>query len=140
MNTDNVIEFPVPDTFEHSPQSLEEVLAAAENIRRIHVDHCLEASMEVLLDCIGVSGFYLVDETYAKDVAMIYASVRSAMLRTKDIVHPFQKISDEVFEYLGDGIVELKMPKESEGVDQFVAGPQENSGGSDALAEGKAPA
>lgn len=118
---DNVIMFPSAKRQNSGlPATVEEAKENIDAIRMNYIDQCLDFFISALIDSMLVGNFDIDDEAHAKDIALIAASVRSLMMKTNGMFHPFQEIADHAFEDQGDGYVVMKVavpttqPNESE--------------------------
>jgi hypothetical protein len=64
--------------------------------------------MPMLIRNMELAGFHIVlpedeEDKNIKDVALIVESLRSLMCKYYEIKHPFQDISEEIFQYNDDG-------------------------------------
>ncbi len=108
-------------------QEVEDVILENEdNIKALHIMHVDETVGEVLpilFRYLTSGGFDLSNTNNVKEGAFIVEAIRSALLQTYNINHPFQKLSEEIFEKLDDDIlkivtklnIELEPEEESEG-------------------------
>lgn len=102
----------------------------------VTVDKCHEIATDLLLQELIAAGYPLNSEEYVKDVALIFAAVRSAMLKSKNMVHPFQPIAEDIFVHKGDGIVELNINLESRLDTEHIRNIDEDIRGEDPCSEG----
>jgi hypothetical protein len=109
----NIIAFPKPTpAFSGSdPQTLDNAHQSIRELREFYVDSVQGIIMENVIDGLHLSGYQVIQDgdPHNKDLAFVFAALRSLMLKIKGLDHPFQKIADDIFEDLGDGIVELKL-------------------------------
>lgn len=103
---DNVIIFPITKSGS-APTTLEEVQESVDAIRQIRIDECLDALVISFMEGMAVSGFDIDDEDHNKDIALVASSIRSLMLKTMGMPHPFQDIAEHAFIDHGDGYVSL---------------------------------
>ena len=111
MGDDNVIMFP-HNKNNTPPMTLEDVQESVDAIRSIRIDECLDALVTTFIDGMMVSGFDIEDEDNNKDIALVASAIRSLMLKTLGLPHPFQDIAQHAFIDHGDGYVSLNTGSE----------------------------
>jgi hypothetical protein len=98
-----------------------------ENIKALHIMHVDETVGEILpilFRYLTSGGFDLSNTNNVKEGAFIVEALRSALLHTYNINHPFQKLTEEIFETMDDDIlkivttlnIELEPEEDPEGV------------------------
>ncbi len=104
MTDENIIVFP-RGYRSRPPGTIEEIRHAVDEIALFHVDEALGPLMGMIFEVLQRSGFEFDDqqEETEKDAAMLLTSLRSLMCKIRGITHPFQRISDETFESMGNG-------------------------------------
>lgn len=91
------------------PMTVEEVQEAVTNIAVYHVDETIGPIMGILTETIEAAGFDVVgnEEHCIKDVALLFTSLRSMLLKMRGVSHSFQDLAEEQFDE-DDGVVTLK--------------------------------
>jgi hypothetical protein len=118
----NVIQFPRDSTW-CEPLTLEEIRPSIEAIRYTHVECCLEAVADVIVSSLAAARFMVDEDPFAKDMALVYTALRSAMMKAKGLRHPFQGIADKLFTCHEDGeiTINLDLDTDPEKMDVKVA-------------------
>jgi len=106
--SNNVVNFPKKHQNLQSPQSIEEVEDNMELIRQFHIQETIETIMPKLFDQLSLAGFEPAEEDGdIKDGAFVIEAVRSLLLKSYGIDHPFQEICENIFEDAEDGMLSL---------------------------------
>ena len=102
MSTNNVVQFPKqyegPRVNGLSAQDIQENVNM---MQQFHIQETIANLAPILFNHLEISGFELVDEeeTFAiKDGALIIEAIRSILCKHYGIFHPFQPLSEAVFE------------------------------------------
>lgn len=112
---DNVIKFPTRGRFidhPNTPQTDDEVVSSVSLIKINHVNETLATVVPMLFNNLELAGFDFQvedenDDENVKDGSFIVESIRSMLCKYHGIRHPFQDISDAVFERQDDGSYNL---------------------------------
>jgi hypothetical protein len=103
MNPNNVIQFPKqyegPRINGLSAQDIQENVNM---MKHFHIQETIANLAPMIFNNLEISGFELVDEeeTFAvKDGALIVEAIRSILCKHYGIFHPFQPLSEAVFEF-----------------------------------------
>ena len=103
---DNIVSFPQSKGSKPPPMTMEDVGASVKRIEMYHMEACLEKIVALAFEGLCVAGYPVIDEgddSFVKDMALIYNSFRSIMFKAKGFEHPLQEIADSLFVDLGDG-------------------------------------
>jgi hypothetical protein len=115
--TDNVIQFP-KSKLNTPPQSLEEMVADIDRLRRETADEIATSMIPQLIGIFMANGIDVDQTDYIKDVSMIVESTKSLLYKYFRIEHPFHDMIESVFEfsYNDDESVaySYKLPTETE--------------------------
>jgi hypothetical protein len=102
MNSNNVVQF--PKKYE-GPRvnglSAEDIQENVNMMKLFHIQETIANLAPIVFNQLEISGFDLIDEedTFAiKDGALIVESIRSMLCKHYGIFHPFQPLSEAVFE------------------------------------------
>lgn len=102
MNTNNVVQFPKqyegPRVNGLSAQDIQENVNM---MKEFHIQETIANLAPILFNHLEISGFELLDdeETFAiKDGALIIEAIRSMLCKHYAIFHPFQPLSEAIFE------------------------------------------
>ena len=107
MSSNNVIVFPKVSKVT-PPQTVEQISNNMELIRLVHVGETLNTIAPMLFEQLGIAGFdFSEDSDDLKFGAFVVESIRSMLLRSYGIEHPFQEIADEVFIGQDDGSLRI---------------------------------
>jgi len=107
MSSNNVIVFPKVSKMT-PPQTVEQISNNMELIRLVHVGETLNTIAPMLFEQLGIAGFdFSEDSDDLKFGAFVVESIRSMLLRSYGIEHPFQEIADEVFIGQEDGSLRI---------------------------------
>lgn len=104
MTDENIIVF--PRGYRGTPPgTIEEVRAAVDEIALFHVDEALGPLMGMIFEVLQRSGFDFSErqDEMQKDAAMVLTCLKSLMCKVRHIKHPFQQITEETFDDMGDG-------------------------------------
>ena len=102
---DNVILFPRSNN-DAPPQSLDDIRERLNSVQIVQVQSTVEAFCPVLRDFLVAAGYgSLVNNEASKDVALIIASLQSALLKARGQFHPCQLIADQFFKQSSEGLV-----------------------------------
>lgn len=96
----NVIRFPVkPSRMPDAPQTLEEVDASVDLIKKTHIQDTLEIVVPMLFDNLVIAGFDPNEQStdFLKDGAFIVESIRSLLCKLYDMDHPLQQVASHMF-------------------------------------------
>ena len=106
--SNNVVCFPKKYQNLQSPQSIEEVEDNMEMVRQFHIQETIETIMPKFFDQLSLAGFEPAEEDGdIKDGAFVIEALRSLLLKSYGINHPFQEISESIFEEDEDGMLTL---------------------------------
>lgn len=109
----NIIEFPnkTPQTF---PASIEESLGHVEEVRR---DYCEEVSADVLEAVFIVLTNYGIkvdtSDPGIKNMVFLEEAIKALVYSTKNLYHPFHKLSQDAIVLETEKDADFPMPKES---------------------------
>ena len=104
----NIIQFPKakkPTPEDLAPSCEEEIQEYINEIRGCHVNEGLTAIMPRIFKMLESGGFCDGDDVADASVAMIIESIRSFMLKRYDMKHPFQKLSESLFQVNESGLI-----------------------------------
>lgn len=96
--TDNVIQFP-KSKYNTPPQSIEEMVADIDRLRREHADEIVTSMIPQLVGLFMANGVDVDQHEYIKDVSMIVESSKALMYKYFNIDHPFHEMIEQVFEF-----------------------------------------
>lgn len=109
---DNVIEFPknkiVSQRVDISEETVKQNL---DDIKHTHIQETISVIAPMLFQQLAIAGFDLMDDEDVgsiKDGAFIVEALRSILFKYYDLDHPFQKISENVFEIKENGLLTIK--------------------------------
>jgi hypothetical protein len=99
MSGNNIITFPKKGSGSaKQPPSLEEIQNNVSMIKHVHIGETISVVVPMLFEQLSIAGFDFVDEgDDLKYGAFIVESIRSMMMRSYDMPHPFQELADVVF-------------------------------------------
>jgi hypothetical protein len=102
MNTNNVVQF--PKKYE-GPRvnglSAEDIQENVNMMKMFHIQETISNLAPIVFNHLEISGFDLFDEEESfaiKDGALIIESIRSMLCKHYGVFHPFQPLSEAVFE------------------------------------------
>jgi hypothetical protein len=100
MASNNVIVFPKNNINIQKSTTMEEIQHNVEMMHHYHIQETIANMAPMIFNQLEIAGFFISDEevTDIKDGAFIIESLRSVMCKYYDIYHPFQLISENVFE------------------------------------------
>jgi hypothetical protein len=108
MPSNNIITFPKKKIETPFPQSLEEIEDNMEMIRTTHVQETIETIMPIFFDQLSIAGFQPSEEDGdVKDGALVIEAVRSLLLKSYGVQHPFQIIAQNIFEEDQNGMLSI---------------------------------
>ena len=114
MNANNVVVFPKKKKISQDkqdtnhPQSFEEIEENMDLIRQVHVQETIETVIPLLFDQLSIAGFQPADEDGdLKEGAFVIEAVRSLLLKSYNIEHPFQIIAEGVFSEDKEGMISI---------------------------------
>jgi hypothetical protein len=115
--SNNVISFPRenknPQT--QKTKSIEEINHNLEQMNLYHIQESVVNIIPIIFTQLEIGGFNVEDldeDVVIKEGAFLVEALRSIMCRHYGIYHPFQKLSEEIFEYSGDKDEALKIVDE----------------------------
>lgn len=115
--TNNVIQFPKAKS-NTPPQTIEEMVADIDRLRRDHADEIVTSMIPNLIGMFMSNGVDVDQHEYIKDVSMIVESTKALLYKYFDIEHPFHDMIEQVFDfnYNDDDTVaySYKLPTETE--------------------------
>jgi len=102
---DNIIPFPLKNKMP-APLNLDEVDEKISHVKNHHVNETLQAVVPILFSYLESAGFdFNVDDEddpssdpNIKDAAFIVEAIRSILCKYHNMDHPFQQISENIFE------------------------------------------
>ena len=109
----NVIQFPSKNRAPSKDEpTREEVVLNVSKIKYGHIHETLETVIPMLLRNMELAGFDIIPEEdeedpCVKDTALIVEAIRSLMCKFYDIDHPFQELSESLFNRNKDGTFAL---------------------------------
>ena len=86
--------------------TMPDVETSLKHIQMHHMESCLEKIVSLAFEGLCVAGYPVVDEgddSFVKDMALVYNAFRSIMFKSQGFEHPLQAFADEMFVDLGDG-------------------------------------
>ena len=101
MESNNVIAFPKSNKNIKKGVSVDEINFNVEQMHLYHVQETIANIIPLIFTQLEIAGFYQDDETIEneiRDSALFVESLRSMLFKHYGIYHPFQKVSEEVFE------------------------------------------
>lgn len=101
MSDDNVVSIASRGPID--PVTLEDIRDRVDAVREVFIESVAEQIYLSAIDAMYRAGFDLNDETLDKDEAMMYQSMKSILMKSRGLDHPFQAIAEESFEYDEDG-------------------------------------
>jgi hypothetical protein len=115
MISNNVLQFPRTNEKAHEPDLTDvenDPVQAVAAMHLLHVENCLQAIMHDVLTNMYVGGYATVtkEAKYHKDIALVSSSIRSLMLKARNIEHPFHEIAQNLFEEEEPGVLVLSVP------------------------------
>jgi hypothetical protein len=94
--SNNVIEF--PGLYEGPPRDFEEVKQNLDLMKYYHIQETIATLAPMIFNQLDLAGFeFSEDEADVKDGAFVIEAVRSIMCKHYGLYHPFQRVSEEVF-------------------------------------------
>ena len=110
--TSNVIQFPSKGI---QPNIIDSntVVSGVNMIKYHHIDETLAAIIPQVFNNIELAGFHIVPEfeedsnEYMKDCALAIEAIRSLLCKFHGMKHPFQQISEGVFDNEGEGVLKI---------------------------------
>jgi hypothetical protein len=108
----NVIQFPNRGKVIPREITPEEMTLNVSIVKYNHINETLETIVPMLFNNMELAGFQVVpmedeEDENIKDVALIVESIRSLMCKYYGIQHPFQQLSDNLFNPNDDGTMAL---------------------------------
>lgn len=103
----NIIECPWLKKL-NPPQSLTDIECNLKNVRSVYIQKLVTNISEDLFDALYAAGFDVDSEdseSHVKDLAIIAESIRSYLLRSVGDYHPMQDVAENMFEWIGDGML-----------------------------------
>ena len=100
MGSNNVIVFPKQNINIQKQTTIEEIQHNVEMMHHYHIQETIANIAPLIFNQLEIAGFPISDEeiTDIKDGAFILESLRSVMCKYYEIYHPFQLITESVFE------------------------------------------
>ena len=104
MNSNNVIVFPKENKNFKKVISIDEIHHNVEMMNQYHIQETIANVVPIIFNHLEVAGFYLGNDDdendleQIRDMAFIIESLRSFMSKHYGIYHPFQKLTDNIFE------------------------------------------
>lgn len=103
MGSNNVVVFPKPYSGPKDSVTPEDISRNLDSMKQFHIQETLTNIIPMIFNQLDISGFSFADEdpdgeTTLKDGAMIVEALRSFMSKYYDIYHPFQKLSENIFQ------------------------------------------
>lgn len=111
--SDNIIEFPKDKILSRAknPVNIDEIKESIDSVKHTHIQEAITLIAPMLFQQLSVAGFDLMDDDDAeslKDGAFLVEAIRSILFKYYGLKHPFQKISENVFEIEENGILSIK--------------------------------
>ena len=102
---DNVIPFPIKNKIP-APVDLDEVSEKIAQVKNHHINETLQAVVPILFSYLESAGFDfdvddeedVINDPNIKDAAFVVESIRSILCKYHNMDHPFQQISEHIFE------------------------------------------
>jgi hypothetical protein len=102
---DNVIPFPIKNKIP-APADLDEVGEKIAQVKNHHINETLQAVVPILFSYLESAGFDfdvddeedVINDPNIKDAAFVVESIRSILCKYHNMDHPFQQISEHIFE------------------------------------------
>lgn len=117
MNSNNIVKFPKKYD---GPVSIEDVQENINMFKYYHIQETIENLVPMIFNSLEISGFDVIQDeeniTNLSDGALIVESIRSILCRHYGLFHPFQVISENVFEEDDENYESLKI-KDSLNID-----------------------
>jgi hypothetical protein len=108
MTSNNVVSFPKKHPNPQSPQTIEEIEDNMELVKQFHIQETIETIMPKFFDQLSIAGFEPAeDDGDIKDGAFVIEALRSLLLKSYGIHHPFQEMCKNIFEEDEEGILTL---------------------------------
>ena len=105
MKSNNVIMFPNNKVKNQGPKTLEEINNNMDMIRQVHVGETISTIAPMLFEQLAIAGFeFSEDGSDLKHGAFLVESIRSLLMHSYEMGHPFQEIAESVFIPEGDGL------------------------------------
>jgi hypothetical protein len=108
----NVIQFPFKGNYQNTLNQ-DTVVSSVNQIKHHHIDETLAVIIPQIFNNIELAGFHIIpefeeiDNEYIKDCALAIEAIRSVLCKFHGIKHPFQQVSDSVFENEGEGVLKI---------------------------------
>lgn len=111
----NVVLFP-KEKLGSPPQTMEEVQDTVEMVRHVHVEETMQILVGTIFDNLALSGFNFTpeDDSYTKDVALAFESLKSMLYKYHGMDYPIQDIAEKSFALQQDGTVILLTSEDTE--------------------------
>jgi hypothetical protein len=113
--TDNIIKFPKSKIIQKgadAPVNLEEIKNNIDMVKQTHIQETIALIAPMLFQQLSLAGFELIEEDddaeSIKDSAFLIESIRSILFKYYGLIHPFQKISQNVFDIEESGLLCIK--------------------------------
>jgi hypothetical protein len=109
----DIIQFPkrgitYPDRVYKEKSQIEKIHEdSIRQLHSLHVNETVEDIIPIIFRYLSSAGFDLATINNIKEGAFIVESIRSALLQFYDINHPFQKLSDEIFEQVDEDLFKI---------------------------------
>ena len=109
MESNNVIQFPSKGNFLKTALSAEELTNNLNMVKHNHIIETLETIVPMLLNNMDLAGFDIIpseedeEDPNMKDCALVVEAIRSLMCKHYMIDHPFQDLSENLFQFKQDG-------------------------------------
>lgn len=98
----NVIQFPrkfTPNDESGVPVITEEQIKKnVDSMKWLHIEETIAVLIPTIFNYIDISGFEIDEEEQIKDGAFLVESLRSVLCKYYGLYHPFQRLSENVFE------------------------------------------
>jgi len=110
--SNNVIQFPSRGRNQQAPISDVEIATNVNMVKFNHINETLNTIIPMLFNNMEIAGFSIIpeeedDDENMKDGALVVEAVRSLLCKYYEIDHPFQKLSENLFEHVGDGSLSM---------------------------------
>lgn len=103
--SNNILTFPKSNSRLNLEPSIESVKENLENTKFYHIEETIELIIPNLMNQISMAGFnFEQKEDMFDDSIFVMEAIRSLLNKYYEIYHPFQTITDNVFEHEADSI------------------------------------
>lgn len=90
------------------PVTLEDIRDRVEAVREVFIESVAEQVYLSAVEAMYRAGFDLDSHELDMDAAMLYQSMKSILMKSRGMTHPFQAVAEESFEYDEDGDIVVR--------------------------------